>query len=322
MASPAFELCPTPAASAVAASPFPIRWHGWAATEPGPALVVMGAVHGNEQSGTHAIRRWVQRFESGQARLLRGRLTMVPVANPKAFGQNTREGDRNLNRRFLPLPEPRDYEDHAVSVLAPLLASHDALLDLHSYEGDGVPFAMTGPQNNGGPLEPFARAAEELALARSVGLPRIVQGWLEVYDKAVQASHGRMRGDEGLGTNEFMRSRGGYAITVESGSHGDPAAIEVADRAIAGALQLLGLVDVQLGEQPAQQIVRLHDVFIKRDHGDRMSRGWKNFDPFGLGELLATRADGTPIHAPFDGCMLFPHADAPLEREWFYLARR
>ena len=319
MASPAFELSPTPTSTA---SPFPIRWHGWAATEPGPALVIMGAVHGNEQSGAHAIRRWLQRFESGQATLLRGRLTMVPVANPKAFAQNTREGERNLNRRFLPLTQPQDYEDHVVSILAPLLASHDALLDLHSYEGDGVPFAMTGPQNNRDPLEPFARADEELALARSMGLPHIVQGWLEVYDKAVQASNGQMRSEEGLGTNEFMRSQGGYAITVESGSHNDPAAIEVADRAIAGALQWLGLVDVQLNPQPAQQIVALHDVFIKRSYSDRMSRHWKNFDPFNQGELLATRADGTPIHAPFDGCMLVPHDDAPLDREWFYLARR
>ncbi|GAB2483049.1 M14 family metallopeptidase [Comamonas humi] len=318
MASPAFELRPAPAS----ASPFPIQWHGWAATEPGPALIILGAVHGNEQSGTHAIRRWVQRFEAGQAQLLRGRLTLVPVANPKAFARNTREGDRNLNRRFLPHEQPLDYEDHAVSVLAPLLASHDALLDLHSYEGDGVPFAMTGPQNNPGPLEPFARAAEELALAQAVGLPRIVQGWLEVYDKAVQASRGRMRSDEGLGTNEFMRSRGGYAITVESGAHDEPAAIEVADRAIAGALQLLGLVDLQPSPQPAHQIVRLQEVFIKRHGGDRLACSWKNFDPFRRGDLLATREDGTPIHAPFDGCMLFPHDDAPLDREWFYLARR
>ena len=300
--------------------PAPLRSYGWATAVDGPALLIFGAVHGNEQSGTHAIRRWIARFESGEVRLKRGRLTMVPVANPKAFIKNEREGDRNLNRNFVPQAQPQNFEDHVVNALAPLLESHDALLDLHSYSGDGVPFAMTGPMNNTGNLEPFAQAEAEDAFAKAVGLPTIVQGWLEVYDKAVKASNGAIRAEHGIGTNEFMRSRGGYAITVESGSHDDPAAIEIADRCIAGVLNLLDMADVAV--EPVEKYTTHHmkDVFMRESAEDTLVKDWENFDPFKKGDLLATRADGTQILAPFDGCMIFPQLDADVNREWFYLA--
>ena len=220
----------------------------------------------------------------------------------------------------MPQQHPQNFEDHVVNTLTPLLESHDALLDLHSYSGDGVPFAMTGPENNTGTLEPFSRQLEEEAFAKAVGLPVIVQGWLEVYEKAVKASNGAIRAEHGVGTNEFMRSRGGYAITVESGSHDDPEAIEIADRCIAGVLNLLGMADVNV--EPVAQYTTHHmkDVFMRHSDGDTLTKEWENFDPFKKGDVLATRADGTPILAPFDGCMIFPQLDAPVNREWFYLA--
>ena len=52
----------------------------------------------------------------------------------------------------------------AQQTLAPLLAAHEVLLDLHSFHTAGEPFAMVGPRDNPGSREPFARAAEELAL--------------------------------------------------------------------------------------------------------------------------------------------------------------
>ena len=151
------------------ADPEVLHWHTWAALAPGPSLVVLGAVHGNEVCGAHAIVRAIDDLTHGRLRLLRGRLTLVPVANPLAFAQATREGQRNLNRRFLPQPDPQDYEDRITRQLAPLLAQHEVLLDLHSFHTPGDPFAMVGPRNNSGAREPFARAAEEMELARALG---------------------------------------------------------------------------------------------------------------------------------------------------------
>ena len=301
------------------ADPEVLHWHTWAALAPGPSLVVLGAVHGNEVCGAHAIVRAIDDLTHGRLRLLRGRLTLVPVANPLAFAQATREGQRNLNRRFLPQPDPQDYEDRITRQLAPLLAQHEVLLDLHSFHTPGDPFAMVGPRNNSGAREPFARAAEEMALARALGAQQVVEGWLEVYDRAA-GLRGELPDDEGIGTNEYMRSQGGYAVTIECGQHEDPEAIDVATRAIHGALAHLELAHVPAPPRFAGPAARLKDVVLRESLADRLAQDWHSFDAVQAGDVIAHRADGTPVAAPYDGCVLFPHPEAEVGQELFYLA--
>ncbi|MBP7531693.1 MAG: succinylglutamate desuccinylase/aspartoacylase family protein [Ottowia sp.] len=301
------------------ADPEVLHWHTWAALAPGPSLVVLGAVHGNEVCGAHAIVRAIDDLTHGRLRLLRGRLTLVPVANPLAFAQATREGQRNLNRRFLPQPDPQDYEDRITHQLAPLLAQHEVLLDLHSFHTPGDPFAMVGPRNNSGAREPFARAAEEMALARALGAQQVVEGWLEVYDRAARL-RGELPDDEGIGTNEYMRSQGGYAVTIECGQHEDPEAIDVATRAIHGALAHLELAHVPAPPRFAGPAARLKDVVLRESPADRLAQDWHSFDAVQAGDVIAHRADGTPVAAPYDGCVLFPHPEAEVGQELFYLA--
>ena len=301
------------------ADPEVLHWHTWAALAPGPSLVVLGAVHGNEVCGAHAIVRAIDDLTHGRLRLLRGRLTLVPVANPLAFAQVTREGQRNLNRRFLPQPDPQDYEDRITHQLAPLLAQHEVLLDLHSFHTPGDPFAMVGPRNNSGAREPFARAAEEMALARALGAQQVVEGWLEVYDRAA-GLRGELPDDEGIGTNEYMRSQGGYAVTIECGQHEDPEAIDVATRAIHGALAHLELAHVPAPPRFAGPAARLKDVVLRESPADRLAQDWHSFDAVQAGDVIAHRADGTPVAAPYDGCVLFPHPEAEVGQELFYLA--
>ena len=305
--------------ASAAAHPDVLQWHTWTSLNPGPALVVLGAVHGNEQSGATAIARTLHDFQTGRRVLLRGRLTLVPIANPLAFAQNTREGERNLNRRFLPREQPQDYEDRITRQLAPLLAQHEVLLDLHSFHTPGDPFAMVGPRNNSGAREPFARAAEEMALARALGAQQVVEGWLEVYDRAA-GLRGELPDDEGIGTNEYMRSQGGYAVTIECGQHEDPEAIDVATRAIHGALAHLELAHVPAPPRFAGPAARLKDVVLRESPADRLAQDWHSFDAVQAGDVIAHRADGTPVAAPYDGCVLFPHPEAEVGQELFYLA--
>ncbi|HOB66358.1 succinylglutamate desuccinylase/aspartoacylase family protein [Ottowia sp.] len=301
------------------AQPDTLHWQSWAALAPGPSLVVLGAVHGNEVCGAHAVVRTIDALAQGRLQLLRGRLTLVPVANPLAFAQDTREGERNLNRRFLPQPAPQDYEDRITQQLAPLLAQHDVLLDLHSFHTPGEPFAMVGPRNNSGAREPFARAAEEMALARALGAPQVVEGWLDVYDRAALA-RGAVPDDDGIGTNEYMRSQGGYAVTLECGQHDDPAAIDVAEHALHGALALLGMARVPAPPRFDRPAARLDDVVLRQSPDDRLVRDWHSFDSVQAGDVVGVRADGTPVRAARDGCVLFPHPEADVGQEWFYLA--
>jgi predicted deacylase len=296
----------------------------------GPRLVVTGAVHGNEICGTQAIRRAAAALDSGALSLARGELTLVPVVNPLAYAHRRREGERNLNRRLFPCDEPRQFEDHVANWLCPLLARHDVLLDLHSFHTPGPPFAMLGPQDNAGPLEPFSHAAQEEALARRVGVRRALDGWLSTYARGVERRREWARGHPearldldpryGVGTTEYMRTVGGWGLTLECGQHKDPAAPEVAYRAIVRTLAHLGMTDAPAPEPAALELLRLVDVIDKTHPDDRFEHPWKSFEAVRLGERIGTRADGTPVLAQHDGFVVFPNPAAGAGQEWFYLA--
>jgi succinylglutamate desuccinylase len=307
--------------------------HSYTGMAPGPRLIVTGAVHGNETCGTQAIRRVVADLEAGRLAIARGSLTFVPVANPLAHRHRRRDGERNLNRRLFPTAVPRDFEDRVANWLCPLLARHDVLLDLHSFHTPGEPFVMLGPLDNSGALEPFARAAEERALARHLGVRRFVDGWLDTYARGVARRTAAAAGAPttletdpryGVGTTEYMRSVGGYGVTLECGQHDEAAAPEVARRAILAALAFLRLADDLPEPEPVAdpQGLRLFEVVDKHDAGDAFVREWPSFTPLAAGERIGTRADGTAVRAPEDCFIVFPNPAAAAGQEWYYLARR
>lgn len=313
-----------------------LRVHALRALARGPRLIVLGAVHGNETCGTRAIERVLAEFDAGAWSLARGSVTFVPVTNPLAYQRNQRAGERNLNRNLRPNDNPLDNEDRIANVLCPLLAEHDVLLDLHSYQSPGEPFALIGPPDNHGSLEPFAHAAAEEALALRLGPRRIVEGWLETYAAGV-ANRLRRLGAQpsaraqllntdasyGIGTTEYMRSRGGYAVTLECGRHTDPQADEVAYRAIRATLAHLGLVDEPAPAARADyELLCLNEVSDRLHADDRLVREWSSFQPLRAGETIAQRADGAELRAPDDGFIVFPNPNALPGNEWFYFARR
>lgn len=313
-----------------------LRIHQFAALQPGPRFLVTGAVHGNEAHGTKAIAEIIRQLDAGELTLLRGTLTFVPVVNPLAHQLNRREGERNLNRNLRPPVVPQDYEDRIARVLCPLLSQHDGLLDLHSFQGNGPAFAMIGPRNNTGALEPFAQEATESALAARLGVGRIVEGWLSTYalglKRRQQRDHDGSRRAAlisdphyGVGTTEYMRSTGGWAITLECGQHLDPNGPEVARLAILRALVFLGMLDESAVEphRPTQapELLQLYDVIDREDMGDTFERDWASFDAIEQGQRIGTRATGEPVLAPSSGRIVFPSTKSQPGTEWFYLAR-
>jgi predicted deacylase len=290
-------------------------------------------VHGNETCGTQAIGRVMAELDAGSLALAAGSVTFVPVANPLAYAHRRRAGERNLNRALQPTDAPREFEDHVANWLCPLLAEHEVLLDLHSFQGAAPPFVMVGPADNDGPLEPFAQAAREQALARILGARRAVDGWLSTYADGVARRRRQAEADGaaggleldaryGVGTTEYMRSVGGCALTLECGAHEDPASIDVAYRAIRRALAHLRLT-AEPAPQPAAAIEALSLVGVvdKVAAADAFVRDWRSFDPVCAGERIGVRAGGEPVLAPHDGWIVFPYAAALPRQEWFYLAR-
>ena len=127
----------------------------------------------------------------------------------------------------------------------------------------------------------------------------------------------------GVGTTEYMRSQGGYALTLECGQHQDPAAPEVAYQAILRTLSHLGLLADATPPQTSKEVqfLRLAEVTDRLHAGDQFSRPWSSFDPVRQGETIGTRHDGTPVTAPQDGFVVFPNGNAVAGNEWFYFAQ-
>lgn len=319
------------------ASLLPFQSINFTTTAPGKRLMVTGAVHGNEVAGTHGIRRVVAEIERGELALARGSVTFVPITNPKAYALKRRNGDRNLNRNLQPTAPgvaPAEFEDHIANWLCPLMAQHDALLDLHSFQAQGQAFVMVGPQNNSGTLEPTVHGDTERDWAMRLGVKRAVDGWLGTYAKGVDerraraerapASEGKrhdLDAKYGVGTTEYMRSTGGMALTLECGQHDDPNGPEVAYRAIRNTLALFGLTD-EPAPAAATDMEGLHlgTVVDKFDRDDAFARPWQSFDALKAGDVIGTRASGEVVRAPRDGYIVFPNALAEANYEWFYLA--
>jgi len=317
-------------------TPTHLRSHQFAGLKAGPRLLVSAAVHGNEVCGVQAIEAVMAELDSGRLTLLRGTLTLVPIVNPLAHALGRREGERNLNRNLRPPVIAQDFEDRIAARLCPLLASHDVLLDLHSFQGQGQPFVMLGPRDNQGELEPFAWGAQEAAMASCLGPARIVEGWLSTYAlglqrRAAKGSDGSRAQalvqdpHYGVGTTEYMRSQGGYGLTLECGQHQDPGAPEVARLAILRTLVLLGMIDPAAVEahRPASppELLQLYEVIDREHADDSFEREWASFDAVEQGQRIGTRHDGSPVLAPAAGRIVFPNNKAQPGQEWFYLAR-
>ena len=121
-------------------------------------------------------------------------VTLVPVTNPLAYASERRAGDRNLNRKLAPT-------DDAARVRGP--RRQLALPAARRPRGAARPAFVHAPPacrssssaraDNDGPLEPFAQAAREEALAARLGVGRAVDGWLSTYAAGIAAA-ARARG--------------------------------------------------------------------------------------------------------------------------------
>ena len=311
----------------------PFQSISFAAVLPGKRVLILGAVHGNEVAGAHGIRRVVAEIEKGELEILNGAVTFVPITNPMAYALKRRVGDRNLNRNLAPTDMPTEFEDHIANWLCPLMAKHEVLLDLHSFQAQGQAFVMVGPENNSGELERTIHGDTERDWALRLGVNRAVDGWLSTYAVGVETRRTRalqrnptvgkrhdLDAKYGVGTTEYMRTTGGIALTLECGQHEDPHGIEVAYRAIRNTLAYFGLTNEAIPPLAARaEGLHIAKVIDKFDKADAFSRAWQSFDALKAGEVIGTRANGEILTAPNDGRILFPNALAEADHEWFYL---
>lgn len=133
----------------------------------GPVLLVLAGVHGDEYEGMQTV---LKLFHDLTADQLRGRLVMIPTANPLAYRGKTRESPEdglNLARVFPGKLAGSMTERLAYELHHRFIASADFLLDLHS---GGVHYEialLTGYYHN----ESSELGRRSRAAAEAFGIP-------------------------------------------------------------------------------------------------------------------------------------------------------
>jgi predicted deacylase len=286
----------------------------YSAEQIGPKFLVFGAVHGNEKCGTIAINRIMEEIDSGKLKIMRGQVTFVPICNPRAYEQDVRYVERNLNRYVVPMEKPNCYEARLGNILCPMLASCDVHLSIHSYTVGGEPFTFIRPGDE-----------KEQEFAASLGPYTLLTGWADAYARTGRKTKNAAPADdeEATGTVEYAHRHGAMAIDIECGQHRDPDAPGVAYNAIRNALRYLGMTDepkleAKVAAKP--KLVTMSHVYYRDDEG-KLARDWKHLETVKKDEPIAFRADGSPITAPDNGVIIMPKVNTPLGEEWFYFGQ-
>jgi predicted deacylase len=264
---------------------------------PGPRVLLLAGVHGDEGQGPAALERLAAELGAGRPRLERGEAVLVPRVNAGALAAGAHGLDENLNRIVRRHERPATREQALANALLPLLEEADAVLDLH-----GTP----------APTEPFAFLDDESdavrAWAGALGAASLVAGWPALY-----------AGEGTTTTTERAQILGKPALTVEAGRNDDPAAADFARECALRTLAHFGLVAPLPAPPRPPRLLRLTRV-VRREGPGAFARPWKNFDAVRAGDLLARLESGAELRATEDAVIVMPFEAAETGGEWLYLA--
>jgi len=285
---------------------------------PGPTLLVLAGVHGNEPAGVAAAQRVLAELVRRDAPI-RGRIVAF-AGNLGALALGRRYQHRDLNRgwgaaaiaamaqRVGPDRSPEDDEQRdllrgVADVLA--TATGPALfVDLHTSSADGPPFLC------------LADTIDNRRLGLATGVP-IILGIEETIDGAAL---------------EWFGARGVAALAVEGGRHQHPDTVGNHEAVLWLLLARIGAVPPDVADVPARracleravgrtprivEITRRHA--ITPADAFAMAPGFVNFDRVRRGQVLARDVRGD-VRAEADRRVLLPLYQ-PQGDDGFFLAR-
>ncbi len=288
------------------------------ARAPGPTLVVVGSIHGNEPAGVAALDSVVRRL-SREDLLERGDFLAV-VGNVEALDASARYVDEDLNRHWsrealdrlrrapsLERREDRERKELFEEIEKGFAAARGevVLLDLHTTSGEGKPFVV------------FTDTLRSRRFARRFPVPAILG--LEENLEGTLA--------------DYVALLGHVAVAFEGGQHLDPASVSNLAAVVWIALGELAMVDsARAGIEsekgrlrgstegvPAILEVTYRHAISRRD-GFQMRPGFRSFEPVVSGQVIADDARGS-VAVPSDGFLLMPLYQK-LGNDGFFVARR
>jgi succinylglutamate desuccinylase len=273
---------------------------------PGPVLLVVGALHGNEPAGVAAGRRVLAALRERRPPIA-GRAVFL-VGNRAALATGDRFVERDLNRMWLPervealgqvaedgnlTTEDRELRELWTTLRQELDGAHGEayLLDLHTSSAPGCPFMTVGD------------TLRNRTFALHFPLPLIL-GLEEQIDGPLL---------------EYLNNLGLVTLCIEAGQHDAPSSVDHMEAAVWIGLVASGMLreeDVpDLGEHRARLLAAARDVprVIEVRHRHpisphdlfRMRPGYRNFQQVSRGDVLAEDRFGE-VRARERGLLLLP----------------
>ena len=280
---------------------------------PGPLLICLTGMHGNEMAGVIAAETIFDLLEvepsinpsfyfRGAAVGLRGNL--------RAIAEEVRFVDKDLNRQWteenmqalLDRPaaslqnedrEQRELYDTIKQLVHDIQPERLIILDLHTTAAEGGIFSIPND------------TTESLDIAKELHAPVI---------------RGMLAGIKGTTLHYFQGERFGVptnSVAFEGGQHKDPLSINRSIAAIINCMRTIGcvrgedvenrhdklLISYSEGLPKVAKLISRHPV--SPEDRFRMNFGFKNFQSVRKGESLAKDVNGD-IVAPFDAMLLMP----------------
>lgn len=268
---------------------------------PGPRVMINALTHGNEMCGAHAVARLLDegvRPPIGTLTLGFANVGAYESFDP-AYPFVSRFLDEDFNRVWdaATLEGPRQSRElERARAMRPVIDRIDHLLDIHSTELPQAPMLLAGTR------------AKNLALARAVGYPRHV-----VLDGGHKA--GRRLRDYAQFDAADARAT---SLLVESGSHFDRRAADVALRTALLFLRHHGMIDNAgirrlAGAWPAgdQVVVEVTEAVTIATDRFRFTRVHEGFDVIADAGTVIGHDGDEPVRTPYPNCVMVMPARNP-----------
>lgn len=279
----------------------------------GPLLICIGAMHGNEPAGINALDLMFKMLEvepiTNEDFAYEGKVVGM-IGNVKAFAQNKRFLDRDLNHQFredqiekLYALDIETLEGEDLELLELIEAIQGEIktyqpeklyiLDLHTTSSKGGIFCLT------------TNDQESIGIATGLHAP-VVKGFL--------------KGIEGTTLHYFNEKTMGVptvSVTFESGQHNEPLSTNRAIAAITNCMRIIGsikkedvenrhdnlLIEYSKNLPKVSELLRRHDITPEDEF--MMRPNFSNFQRLKKGEIIADDRNG-PIAVKEDCLLLMP----------------
>jgi succinylglutamate desuccinylase len=290
--------------------------------KPGPTVVAVGGIHGNEIAGIRALKNVISELKD-KADQFCGTMAAL-CGNLTAIRRGVRYIDEDMNRiwnpsmineiRQTPAGEHKTSERAEMKNLLVILDQYlqksspfpTIFADLHSFSAPGKMIAITSPQK------------ENIDLLHNLQAP-LVFGLQEILGGA--AIH-------------YYQQRGCITFALEGGRHQDPETVQNIKSSMMRVLQSAGCFDnpgfpdlnryqnklAEKNQNLPDQVEFVYQHLIEPGDRFEMRPGYENFQQIDEGEWLAADKHGK-IRAKCDGYLLMPLYQNQ-GRDGFFITRR